>query len=96
MFTIMSHHHLYVPKIPQENVTTTIQYYRILFGGDALTVCRQRGLQNVMKNSDNQSMKCDGLIPVNEDWHTKVVLLEVSKVLKQEQIEINDINYFCK
>ena len=77
MFEIMDHHMRYVPKIQQECVTTTIPYYRILSGGDCLTVMRQRGLQNIMKNSDNQLMKCDGLIPVNEDWHTKIVLLEV-------------------
>ena len=77
MFEIMSHYQTYVPKIQQEKLTDPIPYHHILFGGDALTVCRQRGLQNVMKKSDNQLLKCNGIIPVIEDWHTKVTLLEV-------------------
>ena len=77
MYEIMQHCQSYVPKIAQETVTNAIPYFRLLSGGDALTCARQRGLQKIMENSDNQLMKCDGLVPIIEDWHTKVVLLEV-------------------
>ena len=77
MFQIMQHYQKYIPKIAGDNTTDIVSYHAILSGGDAFTCCRQRGLLRVMKNSDDQLKKCDGFIPVIEDWHTKVVLLEV-------------------
>ena len=55
-----------------------IKYRRILFGGDQLTSCRARSIQRTMRTSDTPELRCSGLLPVTEDWHCKVVLLEVS------------------
>ena len=51
--------------------------HSIPFGGDQLTAARVRGAQAAKCNSVTSAKRFDGLIPVIEDWHTKVVLLEV-------------------
>lgn len=56
---------------------TEIQMYNLLFGGDQLTVARARGAKKTRKNSTSLDKCLDGLIPCIEDWHAKVVLLEV-------------------
>ena len=53
-------------------------FYHILFGGDQLTAARARGSQRVRMNSDNGLSRFEGLIPVIEDWHAKVILLQVT------------------
>ena len=53
----------------------------LLFGGDQLTAARIRGAQEGKCNSITASNRFEGLIPVIEDWHTKVVLLEVGILL---------------
>ena len=89
MLEILLHHQEYVPACRTEKVhhiastnedvaTEEIKYTRILFGGDQLTSCRIRGVQRTMKTSDTQVLRCNGFLPVTEDWHCKVVLLEVS------------------
>lgn len=57
---------------------TAIKYHHILFGGDQLTSQRARGVQKAMQNADTPSLKCEGFIPVTEDWHTKLCLMGVS------------------
>ena len=52
-------------------------FHQILFGGDQLTVARARGSQRIQVNSESQADRLQGLVPVAEDWHTKVTLLEV-------------------
>lgn len=54
------------------------RYHRILFGGDQLTCQRARGVQKAMKNADMPKLKCEGMLPVAEDWHTKLCLIGVS------------------
>ena len=53
--------------------------HQLLFGGDQLTASRARGCKAIRMNSATDTEKLCGLIPVAEDWHTKVTLLEVSK-----------------
>ena len=44
----------------------------ILFGGDQLTAARARGAKRAKGNSITASSRLDGLIPVAEDWHTRL------------------------
>ena len=46
-------------------------------GGDQLTAARGRGAKKAKVHADSPTSRLEGLIPVAEDWHTKVVLLEV-------------------
>ena len=90
MIKIMAHVHQYVPvteyerEVQVDNDTTVQQIHskvhKILFGGDQLTAARIRGAQAAKCNSVTCAKRFDGLIPVIEDWHTKVVLLEVCLV----------------
>ena len=42
-----------------------------------MTAARIRGSKRVMSNSESGTDALDGFIPVVEDWHTKMCLLEV-------------------
>ena len=50
---------------------------RVPFGGDQLTKARARGAKKTRMNSTSAEQRLDGLIPCVEDWHTKLVLIEV-------------------
>ena len=90
MVTIMENLHHYVPKevittsesVPgaeAENDEAQVDVmHKILLGGDQLTVARARGAQRIRANSQHGAGRLEGLIPVVEDWHAKVCLLEVS------------------
>lgn len=88
MVEIMTHIHNYVPKkirsrqytvedtnevvdIPNDNL------HPILLGGDQLTVARARSAKKAKINSVDPSLRLDGLLPVAEDWHTRLNLLQV-------------------
>jgi len=90
MIQIASHVHQYVPIIEHETQTrittdsTVVDVtehssvlHPLLFGGDQLTAARMRGAKEAKCNSITAARRLEGLIPVIEDWHTKVVLLEV-------------------
>ena len=57
------------------------KFHQILFGGDQLTVARARGSQRIRKNSERGNERLEGLTPVCEDWHTKLCLLGVRRVI---------------
>ena len=61
-------------KLPQDN------FHHILFGGDQLTAARARGSQRIRSNSERSADRLEGLIPVSEDWHTKVVFIQVCDI----------------
>lgn len=56
------------------------QFSPVLFGGDQLTVARARGARNLRLNHDDAIDRFEGIIPVVEDWHARVHLLEVSEM----------------
>ena len=100
MIKIASHMHQYVPIIEHENqrhlttnnVTVDVTehssvLHQLLFGGDQLTAARIRGAKQAKCNSITAAKRLDGLVPVIEDWHTKVVLLEVCYILLKRIIE---------
>lgn len=51
--------------------------HKVLFGGDLLTAIRAKGAQQIRQNSEHPVGRLEGFIPVCEDWHAKVVLMEV-------------------
>ena len=48
-----------------------------LLGGDQLTVVRVRSTQALRDTLDNAVQQYEGIVPVVEDWHARVVLLQV-------------------
>lgn len=44
----------------------------VLLGGDQLTAARARGAKKAKVNADIPSSRLEGIIPVAEDWHTKM------------------------
>ena len=52
-------------------------FHPIIIGGDQLTASRARGAKKAKVHADSPVSRLEGLIPVAEDWHTKLNLLEV-------------------
>ena len=88
MIEILTHLHQYIPIkeyarevfIPSLNQLVNIlmeQVHPVLFEGDQLTAARARGVKTTMSNGCSAVKKLQGLVPVIEDWHAHVVLLEV-------------------
>ena len=50
-------------------------------GGDCLSVTRARGAQYIRRASELAVHRLDGFLPVAEDWHAKLCLLEVLLLL---------------
>ena len=48
------------------------RFFRILFGGDQLTVARARGAQSLRATRDSAKERLEGLCPVIEDWHARM------------------------
>ena len=88
MLDILQHLQKYVPSITKQAeiamhtgeplVVDVIDHHEILLGGDLLSSFRAREVQRIMEFSDQPSLRCDGLLPISEDWHTRLCLLEVS------------------
>lgn len=87
-WSILSHMHQYVPckesaklvYIPSKSefvLKDSAVINQVLIGGDQLTAARARGAITAMSNSVTPQKRLEGLIPVVEDWHTQVILLEV-------------------
>lgn len=57
--------------------TDNTQFFSILFGGDQLTAARIRGTQALRDTHDSAVDRCEGIIPVVEDWHSRMTLMKV-------------------
>ena len=68
-----------IPNTPEVMFLKEIAFHHLLFGGDQLTAKRARTGVRIRNNSVNSADRLEGLLPVVEDWHAKVVFLEVSK-----------------
>ena len=88
MVSIMSSLHQYLPMrqlsgsvaVPGSSDLETVDVellHKTLLGGDQLTVARARGAQSQRENSVHPKGQLSGFIPVVEDWHAKVCLMEV-------------------
>ena len=77
MAKILSHYMKLVPtveakghlELPNGNVISfdDTRFFCILFGGDQVTVARDKRIDRL-----------EGLIPVVEDWHSRMALMKVS------------------
>ena len=105
MIDIMDHLHKYVPSFhTTEDVTFQstgenavahrVHFHPLIFGGDQLTVKRARGGQKIRSNSKTEDHKLGGLVPVAEDWHAKVVLLEVRHPYHLSVINLTSVFIF--
>ena len=65
--------------------------HKLLFGGDQLTAVRARSAIRNVANGDSTSTKLLGLVPVIEDWHTKMTLLVVCHII----IKINFNTFYA-
>ncbi len=54
------------------------QFHKILLGGDQLTVARVRGTQALRFSEEKAVDRLEGVIPLVEDWHTRMTLNKVS------------------
>ena len=90
MADIMAHLHQYVPTVDYAEDNTlskyqpsdTVQFHRILMGGDQMTAARARSSKKHMANHPKPAGRLEGLEPMVEDWHTKASLLGVSLFLQ--------------
>lgn len=71
MVDILQHVHQYIPKQP------TGEYYPLFFGGDQLTKERAGGAQDAKLQSEKESGRLRGVVPVVEDWHTRMTFYQV-------------------
>ena len=96
MIDIIKHHHQYVPQEEstsvfqlsngnsQEEVSVTeLTFHRVLFG-DQLATARARGSQLDRVSSNTAMEQLQGVLPVFEDWHAKVLLLQVGPIMRFE------------
>ena len=63
----------------QETVVKFVEkkYQTTIVSGDQLTVSRIRGSQKIRGNSDTSEQRLDRLLPVSDDWHSKMCFMEV-------------------
>lgn len=88
MIDIMHHFTQYVPFIEEEstfNIDSTeevssikqLLVHKILFGGDQLTAAVACSAKRNMANGDSGLSRLECYIPVVEDWHSQLTLLNV-------------------
>lgn len=88
MCKIMERHHKYIPMVTRMRKETfgngesieipEADMWLTLFGGDQLTVARARGAIAIRHGHELPEEQLKGLIPVLEDWHTRMTLMKVS------------------
>ena len=78
MCAIMDELHKYVPKIlKHQGSTEEDRLYQVLAGGDQVTVVRARSAIGIRRTHDTNTEKLKGIVPVVEDWHARLTLLQV-------------------
>ena len=83
MVEILEHYQQYIPhgnvnvNVPGSTETVDKQYITTLIVRDYLSASRARGGQIIRSNSEFQEHGLGGIMPVAEDWHAKVCLMEV-------------------
>lgn len=87
MIEILEEYKKYVPfktvTLPEpliegnDVITKDKSYIKMLLGGDYLTAARARGAQEIRRTSELEERSLDSFLPVTEDWHAKVCLLQV-------------------
>ena len=88
MSKILEHLMTFVPTLPKESEITLpnadtvtfddTHFFKLLLGGDQLTAARVRGTQALQVTQDRACDRLQGLVPVVEDWHSRMALVDVS------------------
>ena len=75
----MGHLHQYTPFVEniEDFAIPSLNTPRAKISGDQLTAARAQGAKKAKLNADAPTSRLQGLVPVSEDWHTKVNFLEV-------------------
>lgn len=50
-------------------------FFKVFLGGDQLTIARIRGAQAMRASHDGPVDRLEGVIPVIEDWHSRMTLM---------------------
>ncbi len=88
-------HHLEIGKLStfrmEEQARGTCKFpafdaHYTFSGGDQMTASRTRSSQRIRSNSLRGKDRLEGMVPVVEDWHSKVCLLGVSILLPRLMI----------
>ena len=87
MAKILSHYNKLVPKVEAKGQIQlsngglveldATKFFPILFGGDQLTIAHIRGIQMLRDTQDNRCDQFEGILPVVEDWHSRMTLMKV-------------------
>lgn len=87
MCLILDELHKYVPMqtinnnvvLPNGDIYTSEEevFFEILMGGDQVTVTRARSAISIRRTHDTNREKLRGIEPVIEDWHARMVLMQV-------------------
>ena len=84
MSKIMEHYMKYVPTESAEEMHPmtnelydATKLYPVLFGGDQLTVVRMRSTKALRETEYYGCDRFEGLVPVVQDWHTRMTLMKV-------------------
>ena len=87
MCKILEKTHKYVPTVVKQQtlelpngetlVRDCTEMWQVLLGGDQLTVARCRGAGAIRASHLTSLDRFEGLLPVVEDWHSRMTLLKV-------------------
>ena len=69
---------LFVPSINEEVTIPKALFSPVLLGGDQLTAAHARGAKKAKLSADIPLKRLEGIVPVAEDWHTKMNFMAVS------------------
>lgn len=93
----MESFHKYVPNLPADGHRTLpdgsilefddTRFFPLFLGGDQLTVARARGAQALRVTEDTPLDRLEGIIPVVEDWHTRMTLMRVSTLFINHHLD---------
>ena len=98
MCQIMDILHKYVPTVTTNEIITLPNgetysseddsMFELLARGDQLTVTRMRSATGIRRSHDKKKDKLNGLIPVIEDWHSRMTLMQVNFKLCLDFIQV--------
>ena len=75
--TVEAEGHLQLPSGSVTDFDDT-RFFSVLFEGDNLTIARICGMQALHDTQDRGYNCFEGVLPVVEDWHSRMTLLKVS------------------
>ena len=89
MSHVLDHYMQLVPKLEANGMANgekikfdDTKFNAKLLGEDQLTVVRVRSTQALRDTLDSATQRYEGLISVIEDWHARVILLQVCSLLE--------------